>query len=422
MGTCAKSLACAIASLVNAPQTDSAHCSVCGKEFAPRNRYQVDSSGQQPRYYCSLPCKAGMNAAVACGCCGKSFVVTYAYQAQRGATGNTVYSCSDVCLRTQMGAPTHLPTTTIAPVGPSPAVAATSSATRTPVAASPQQVRPYRIAVLNQKGGTGKTTTSVSVAAGLAMREDTRVLLVDCDPQGNVGHSLGKKPTHTLYHVLMDKVSAHDAMVKVNDRLHLLMGDDTLAAAEIQMAQHPARGSVLSKRLHPLEQRERFTHVVVDCGPSLSLINQNALCYVDEVIVPVACDYLSLVGVKQVLKTVKNIQTHLGHPVRVGGIVPTMYDGRAKICRDALLALQDHFGALCLEPIRNNTKLKEAPSVQKTIFEHDPSSTGAVDYRRVVEYIAARGLAHARGELAQLANHAAAVSAPVTGTSSGALS
>jgi chromosome partitioning protein len=353
---------------------------VCSQSFVPRSRYQTESDGQGGvRMYCSLTCRAGAAAPGVCSVCSTTFAVTYAYQARRQPDGSVVQFCSEACAGQRLS---------------SAAATAVPAPARPP---APPTIRPYRLAVLNQKGGTGKTTTSVSVAAGLALKPGNRVLLVDCDPQGNVAHSLGAKANRTLYHVLVDQASAAEAVVEARDNLGLLLGDDTLAAAEIQMAQHPARGSVLSKRLLPVETSRQLTHVLVDCGPSLSLINQNALCYVDEVLVPVACDYLSLVGVKQVLKTVKNIQMHLGHDVRVGGVVPTFYDGRAKICRDALLALQDHFGPLCLEPVRNNTKLKEAPSVRKTIFEHDPNSTGAADYRRVVDHVDARSVAFRSG-------------------------
>lgn len=242
------------------------------------------------------------------------------------------------------------------------------------------------VSVVNQKGGTGKTTTSISLAAGLA-EAGCRVLLVDADPQGNVGVSLGVRSEHTLYHVLMDEISVEQAVVPLGECFDVLTSDDTLAAAEIKLAQHPARGAVLRRRL---ELATSYTHVIIDCGPSLSLVNQNALCYVDEVLVPVACDYLSLVGVKQVLKTIRNVNQHLGHPLRVGGVLPTFYDGRAKICRDALDALKKHFGEVCLPPVRANTKLKEAPSHKKTIFEHDPSSTGAEDYRVVVRIMLER--------------------------------
>jgi chromosome partitioning protein len=346
-------------------------CSVCGKSFKPRMSYQTEAVADGgARYYCSLPCRAGQTQQhVNCDVCKRSFVLTFAYQAARDTQGHTRYLCSEPCRQ-----------------------AATTKK------APPPPTRPYRVAVLNQKGGTGKTTTSVNIAAGLAERGH-RVLLVDADAQGNVGISLGLKAQHTLFHVLMDEVSVDDAVVPIGGNFDVLCSDDTLAAAEIKLAQHPGRGGVLAKRLAAAgKDIGGYTHVVIDCAPSLSLINQNALCAVDEVLIPVACDYLSLVGVKQVLKTLKNVHAHLGHTVKVGAVLPTFYDARAKICRDSLEALKKHFGELCLPPIRQNTKLKEAPSHKKTIFEHDPECSGALDYRVVVDYMVARAELVARDE------------------------
>jgi chromosome partitioning protein len=349
---------------------------VCGTSFQPRVSYQLEKKpdGTIARAFCSLPCKAGVSskAPVRCDVCGNNFTLTFAYQAQRGAGGKVHYVCTEGCRGelARLMAQQARPSTTQAP-------------------------RPYRIAVLNQKGGTGKTTTSINLAAGLA-DAGCKVLLVDADPQGNVGVSLGVRSEHTLYHVLMDEVSVDKAVVPLGESFDILTSDDTLAAAEIKLAQHPARGAVLKRRL---DAAGNYTHVIVDCGPSLSLINQNALCYVDEVLVPVACDYLSLVGVKQVLKTIKNVNQHLGHPLRVGGVLPTFYDGRAKICRDALDALKKHFGPLTLPPVRMNTKLKEAPSHKKTIFEHDATSTGAEDYRAVVKIMMERGAMVTSGQV-----------------------
>lgn len=350
-------------------------CSVCGTTFQPRVSYQVErrTDGSQ-RAFCSLPCKAGaQKGGVACTVCNTQFTLTFAYQAKKAAgTSEVQYACSEACRVTLDKRAAARTSANQSHVGNAVRFAAT---------------RPYRIAVLNQKGGTGKTTTSINLAAGFA-DAGAKVLLVDADPQGNVGVSLGVRSEYTLYHVLMSDIPVMDAVVPLGESFDILTSDDTLAAAEIKLAQHPSRGGVLKARLEPAST---YTHVVVDCGPSLSLINQNALCYVDEVIVPVACDYLSLVGVKQVLKTVKNVNQHLGHPLRVGAVLPTFYDGRAKICRDAHEALQKHFGSLCLPPIRMNTKLKEAPSHKKTIFEHDSASTGAEDYRVVVRLLLERG-------------------------------
>jgi chromosome partitioning protein len=130
---------------------------------------------------------------------------------------------------------------------------------------------------------------------------------------------------------------------------------------------------------------EGYDVVVLDCSPSLSLMNQNALVAAEGIVVPVACDYLSLVGVRQVVKTVKNVNSLLHHPVQIHGVLPTFYDARARICRDALDALKEHFGERVLTPIRSATRVKEAPAQGKTIFEFAPDSTAAEDYGRVVE-------------------------------------
>jgi chromosome partitioning protein len=127
--------------------------------------------------------------------------------------------------------------------------------------------------------------------------------------------------------------------------------------------------------------------VVLDCAPALSLMNQNALVYADSVIVPVSCDYLSLVGVKQVLKTLRNVRELLKHEVDIVGVLPTFYDSRNRVARDAVSALRKHFGDKCLPPIRVNTKLAEAPSLKKTVFEHAPDSHGALDYRALVDHV-----------------------------------
>ena len=119
-------------------------------------------------------------------------------------------------------------------------------------------------------------------------------------------------------------------------------------------------------------------------------MNQNALSYADEVIIPVTCDYLALVGVKQVLRTIKDVERHLGHAVRVSAVLPTFYDGRTRLARDVLASLQGHFKHKCLEPVRLNTRLAEAPSHKKTIFEYAPTSHGAADYNRVADWVQSR--------------------------------
>ena len=218
---------------------------------------------------------------------------------------------------------------------------------------------PRYLAVFNHKGGTGKTTTAVSIAAGLAAR-GKRVLLVDTDAQGNVSVSLGASVERSLYHVLVMGLRVADAVRTVRPNLDLLPSNETLAAAELYLAGRQNRDRVLCDRLS--SAAAAYDYVVLDCSPSLSLMNQNALVFADSVLVPVACDYLSLVGVRQVIKTVKNVNALLHHPVQIWGVLPTFYDARAKICREAVTTLKSHFGDRCLAPVRAAMKVKEAPA------------------------------------------------------------
>jgi chromosome partitioning protein len=231
------------------------------------------------------------------------------------------------------------------------------------------------LAVVNHKGGTGKTTTAVSVAAGLAARGQ-RVLLVDTDSQGNVAVSLGLDAERSLYHVLVMGLPLAAAVRTARPGLDVLPANETLAAAELYLAGCKRRDRVLAERL--AVARELYDFVLVDCSPSLSLLNQNALVFADSVLCPVACDYLSLVGVRQVLRTIKHVNKLLW------GVLPTLYDARANICREALDTLRDHFGATCLEPIRLAIKVKEAPAQGQTLQEYAPESSAARDYAEVV--------------------------------------
>jgi chromosome partitioning protein len=268
------------------------------------------------------------------------------------------------------------------------------------------------IAVFNHKGGTGKTTTTVSVAAGLAAR-GLRVLVVDTDAQGNVAASLGLKPERTLYHVLVMSLPAREAVIEVRPNLDLLASNETLAAAELYLAGRQNRDRVLRDRLWAVGAG--YDVVLLDCSPSLSLLNQNALVFADAVLVPVACDFLSLVGVGQVLKTIKSVNALLHHAVEIWGVLPTFYDSRARVCRDALETLERHFGDRCLPPIRQATRIKEAPSVSKTLFEHAPSSNAAADYGRIVDLIEEGLHPSSRASSAHLPAGLAAGSTPTGG-------
>jgi chromosome partitioning protein len=290
-----------------------------------------------------------------CVVCAKSFAPQFAYQVATAAGGRR-YFCSLECRKSGLGE-----------------------------AGFAGQRRARRVAILNQKGGTGKTTTAINLAAGIADR-GYDVLLVDLDAQGNVGASLGIRGEKTLYHLLVEGAHPDELIVPVRGHLDVITSDATLAAAEVALARlDNQRDRVLGERLGGLVKGGRYQYVVLDCGPSLNLLNQNALSFADEVMIPVSCDYLALVGVKQVLKTLKDIDKHLGHAVRISGVIPTFFDARTRLAKEAVDTLTGHFKERMYDPIRRSTRLAEAPSHRQTIFEYAPDSQGAEDYRRLVE-------------------------------------
>ncbi len=392
-------------------------CSVCGGRFDVQFRYQMEERDQGFAFYCSQDChgkavRGETTGGATCSACRKRFRVELVSQVAR-VRGELRHACSEECRRQilaeagglrlgSVGAAESPPMSTLGgdrtPCGPQKEAAAAPVIT---VSGPPPKRRmhaPARLAVFNHKGGTGKTTTSVSIAAGLASR-GLRVLLVDTDSQGNVGVSLGVKADKTLYHVLVMGVRPEAAAVHVRPNLDLITSNETLAAAELYLAGRQNRDRVLSDRLS--SAFAAYDVVVLDCSPSLSLMNQNALVAVEGIVVPVACDFLSLVGVRQVVKTVKNVNALLHHPVQIYGVLPTFYDARARICRDAFDALRDHFGDRVLTPIRSATRLKEAPAQGKTIFEFAPESNAAEDYQRIVDVLVDGPAAPAQSEVAR---------------------
>ncbi len=381
-------------------------CTVCAKPFEVQFRYQMEERDGAFSFFCSQAChgkslRGEMAGGVVCTACNKRFTVELVSQVIR-VKGEARYACSEGC-RSQilaeaggarlggMTLPSHVPVPVPVPAVSSPAPVPAAAAA--PPASSPRPVTslprpaiagPRRMAIFNHKGGTGKTTTSVSVAAGLAAK-GFKVLLVDTDSQGNVAVSLGVKAEKTLYHCLVMGLRPQDVAVKIRENLDLLPSNETLAAAELYLAGRQNRDRVLKERLAAAEAH--YDIILLDCSPSLSLLNQNALVFADGILVPVACDFLSLVGVRQVIKTVKNVNSLLHHPVQIYGVLPTFYDARARICRDAWSTMKEHFGERCFQPIRSTTKIKEAPAQGRTIFEYAPDSHAAADYQAVVDRI-----------------------------------
>ena len=324
-------------------------CSVCGKAFQPRFRYQVQDINRQRRFYCSQTCllkDVNTQPTQTCSTCGSEFTPEFAFQVAV-VKGEARYYCSDACR-----APSQI------------ASMKRSRGTR-------------RIAVLNQKGGTGKTSTAVNVAAAFAARGHS-TLLVDMDPQGNVGVSLGIHGTDAAYNLLLGKQTLNELAVPIRSNLEIVPSSDTLAQADIDLVPMDNREFKLRERLRSLDGD--FDFVILDCAPSLSLLNKNILLYAEEVVIPVSCDYLSLVGVKQVLKTLDTIKNQFNHQVTVSGVIPTFFDTRTNISHEVIRNLQNRFKNSVLPPVRINTRIREAPIYKQTIFEYAPDSNGAEDY------------------------------------------
>jgi len=244
-----------------------------------------------------------------------------------------------------------------------------------------------RIGVLNYKGGTGKTTTVVNLAAGLALR-GARVLCIDLDAQGSLAMCLGARYTYSLVHILLGQAEPRACIVQARDNLDLIASDGSLLQAEGEMWRmddHRLARQILTSKMRGLD--DEYDYVIADFSPSVSILSESGLQYVRELIVPVAMSYLAMMGTRQVIETLKNVGRIPGHRVRLYLIVPTLYYRRLRQDREVLGVLQRHFADRVTEPIRANVKLTEAPSHHMTIYEYSPRSAGAADYKCLVERV-----------------------------------
>ncbi len=237
------------------------------------------------------------------------------------------------------------------------------------------------VAVINLKGGIGKTTTVVNVSAGLALK-GARVLLIDIDAQGNLGMALGVQPKRTLYEAIVDHKPLADVRVSARPNLDLVAANESLLLAHQAIAGRADWARVLEQLVRPLCQEYDF--IFFDCGGSLTVLNQNALIAATDVIIPTTVEPFAIKGLEKLIAQIGRVK---GGTAVVRAIIPTMVDPRMKQSITLLAHLNRTYGQLVLPPVRVNVRLSEASAVGKTIYEHDPRSRGAIDYAQIVELL-----------------------------------
>ncbi|MGH3344588.1 MAG: ParA family protein [Carbonactinosporaceae bacterium] len=267
--------------------------------------------------------------------------------------------------------------------------------------AVPRPPEPRLLVVANQKGGVGKTTTAVNLAASLAFH-DARVLVIDLDPQGNASTALGIEP-HTadpsVYDVLIEQCPLSDVVRPVEGMAGLFCVPATidLAGAEIELVSVVAREARLRNALEAYD--EPFDYIIIDCPPSLGLLTVNALVAGKEVLIPIQCEYYALEGLGQLLRNVDLVRGHLNPRLHVSTILLTMYDARTRLAAQVAEEVRSHFPDIVLQAtIPRSVRISEAPSYGQTVMTYDPGSSGALSYLEAARELAIKGAADATTE------------------------
>lgn len=241
-----------------------------------------------------------------------------------------------------------------------------------------------KICVINQKGGVGKTTVVVNVAAGLA-RTGKKVLLIDLDPLGNLETCFPLADERkTMHHLLFENASPQECIHHIATNLDLISAGNNLHSGEISLAQKPGREYVLSQKLQDVEG---YDYVIIDCSPSFGILNHNALMYCKEAFIPVSTDVLGVDALYKITKKIDEFNEQYGHDIEITKVIPTMFDQRNTIRKEALKEIQNHFYEKVTNPIRVSTKLVEAAKKKRSIFSYAPSNRGAEDFKELIKTV-----------------------------------
>lgn len=245
------------------------------------------------------------------------------------------------------------------------------------------------IAITNQKGGVGKTTTAINLGAALAV-SDVKVLIIDADPQGNTTSGLGIQKTPelaTIYDVLVDGKDIQAAICNTGmEGFDVVPADKNLVGVNLQLISVADRETLLRRRLAPI--RDQYQFILIDCPPALDLLTLNALMAADSVLVPIQCEFFALEGVSELMDTIDRLRESFDHPLKIEGILLTMFDDRTNLARQVAADLREFFGSEVFKTvIPRNIRLAEAPSHGKSILAYDPGSRGAESYIKLAKEV-----------------------------------